>query len=343
MIFIFIALMIIYISRISLNFKKFNKDYLSIDSTTIINGIFVLIVFISHFYNYNCYSYYLKYANNFDLPVLKVITRLGQLMVVTFLFYSGYGIFERIKKDRKKYIDSFFKKRFLKLFLNFSIAVTAFLIMDLLIGKHYKISKILLSYIGLESLGNSNWYIFVTFILYLAIIAVFKIFKKERTCLIAFTLISIAYIYILSIFKSNYWCNTLICFSAGMWYSYFKERIEKVVFKNHLRYFVTLISALLLFAVLYKFRTDIYVHSVYSIIFVLIIVLISAVVTTKSKILLFLGHNVFGIYIFQMIPIILLQNKMNIYLYLTLSFVITILIAVLFKYLTDKLWKRINN
>ena len=123
--------------------------------------------------------------------------------------------------------------------------------------------------------------------------------------------------------------------------SYFKEKIEKVVFKNHLNYLIALISILLFFIALYKFRANIYVHSVYSILFVLIIVLISAVITTKSKILLFLGQNVFGIYTLQRIPITLLYNKLNIYVYLGLSFALTLLMAVLFKYLTDKLWNRI--
>ena len=38
-------------------------------------------------------------------------------MVTTFLFYSGYGIYESIK-SKKKYIDNFFKNRILKLFIS---------------------------------------------------------------------------------------------------------------------------------------------------------------------------------------------------------------------------------
>ena len=43
------------------------------------------------------------------------------LMVTMFLFYSGYGVFESIKKKKEKYINTIPKRRFLKTLINFAI------------------------------------------------------------------------------------------------------------------------------------------------------------------------------------------------------------------------------
>lgn len=78
-------------------------DYLSKNKTDTIKGIFIIIVFTNHIK-----EYYVKagtdltawYDNAFFLPAKAF----GQLMVVMFLFYSGYGVAESIKKKGEAYI-----------------------------------------------------------------------------------------------------------------------------------------------------------------------------------------------------------------------------------------------
>ena len=65
--------------------KDFAKSYLSIKTTTAINGFFVLLVFLRHFRQYITIG---KHDKIFDW----IDGRTGQLIVTTFLFYSGYGM-----------------------------------------------------------------------------------------------------------------------------------------------------------------------------------------------------------------------------------------------------------
>lgn len=71
---------------------EFNSDYMSKDTTGAINGIFVLLVFMCHI------SGYMKLGGSSDTIWLDLKSWLGQLVVVTFLFYSGYGMMCSIMK-----------------------------------------------------------------------------------------------------------------------------------------------------------------------------------------------------------------------------------------------------
>lgn len=106
MLYIFIAFLIV--ALIGIKFNKINDiddEAMSHDRTLMINGFFVALVLFSHF------NSYVTYINQFDQIYLKIFLKIGQLMVTTFLFYSGYGIFESIK-NKPNYIDHFLKKGF---------------------------------------------------------------------------------------------------------------------------------------------------------------------------------------------------------------------------------------
>ena len=96
MLYIFLIYFIILIIGTKYN-KNFNKEYLNKKNTTIVNGLFIVIVFFSHF------RQYITVSTSTDIYFYKVIDWIGQLMVTTFFFFSGYGIYESIK-NKKDYI-----------------------------------------------------------------------------------------------------------------------------------------------------------------------------------------------------------------------------------------------
>ena len=67
---------------------------LSVSTTQSIKGFFVITVFFSHFCSYVTLDKW------YDTPMQAYCHWLGQLMVVPFFFYSGYGIFESVQKKR---------------------------------------------------------------------------------------------------------------------------------------------------------------------------------------------------------------------------------------------------
>ncbi len=167
---------IIVISLIGLKvfIKNFNKEYLSFTSTNCVKGIFLLFVFFSHSLSYINVNHW------YDHKMLYLQSHLRQLIVVLFFFYSGYGIYEAIKAKKEKYINAMPKNRILKTVFIFSIAVLLYIIMNLLLHNQMTARQILLSFIGWDSVGNSNWYIFDTLILYLISFVSFKAFGVKK-------------------------------------------------------------------------------------------------------------------------------------------------------------------
>lgn len=92
--------------------NEFNKDYISRAGTTAIKGIFVILIMFSHGKGY------IDVGGKFDVPYLKMQDHLNQMIVAMFMFYSGYGIMESIKKKGSAYIDTIPKKRFPQVLLN---------------------------------------------------------------------------------------------------------------------------------------------------------------------------------------------------------------------------------
>jgi len=337
-----ILLIILFLTLYKVKLVKhgINKEYISSNNTKIINGIFVLLVFLSH-----CKPYVSWSESFFDSLGIFFISNIGQLMVTTFLFYSGYGIFESIKNKKNAYVDSMPKKRILNLLIKFDIAVIIFTIFSYLLNIKYSFKTIILSLIGWDAVGNSNWYIFIILSLYLITYFSFKVFKNqsELTKINLITIISIVFIFIIKEFKQPWWYDTMLCYPLGMYYSYYKKYVEKKL-ENNKSYIISFILVMIIFLTSLLFRSNVFIHAtIYSLSFVLLIVLFSMKVVLNSKVFSFLGMNVFYIYVYQRIPMMLFQHyNMNNYIFLLLTFVITLLIGKIIMLIENKLSKKKN-
>lgn len=328
-------LMIIIFALINIKvfIKNSNTEYLSKENTSCIKGIFILIVLYSHMATY----FDVQYSKDFLMYNFRNF--LGQLMVTLFLFYSGYGIFESIKLKREKYINGLPVNRILKTWMKFAIAITCFLILSLFLQKGYGIGKILLSYVAWDSIGNSNWYIFSIIWMYILTFISFKIFKNnDKNAIILNLLLTLAYIIILNMFKGEYWFNTVLCYNFGLFYSLYKEKINKLLFKNWKYFLITIITAIV-FVLFKSLVTNFLYYEIYSIIFSLLVVLLSVKVRFKSFILKWFGDNLFWVYILQRIPMIYFKEiglSVHAYRYALVVFVSTIILTYLFKTIFDK-------
>lgn len=84
-----------------------NGSYISRARTTVINGVFIWIVFIRHMRGYGFEVYGLEYV------IAKGVGALGQCCVATFLFYSGFGIMSSLKKKETNIAENFLPFDFL--------------------------------------------------------------------------------------------------------------------------------------------------------------------------------------------------------------------------------------
>ncbi len=320
-----------------------NRDYISIDQTKSIQGIFVLIIIFSHF------SSYIDVAstNIFDNIFVKLNNIIGQLMVTMFLFYSGYGIMYKIKTDKEIYLKNFINRRFLPVYIKFFISILLFIILNICLGTIYKYSfyEIMLSFTAWTKIGNSNWFMFATFALYFLVIIAFKFFKFKsfKSNLIVFSFFTIIYILFFSLLikRGTWWYNTILCFPAGMWFCLYIDNIEAFIFKNYIK---TFLFCIIVFCALYLTQ-DIhtYIYCILSVVFCALIVLVTVKIKIGNKMLSFFGNHIFSIYMLQRLSYILF-NKFsdNIYLYFIMTFTFTIIIAVIFDFCFDNASKLLS-
>ena len=316
---------------------EFNRDYISKDSTGAINGIFVLLVFMCHI------STYMSLGSPSDKIWTDFKSWMGQLVVVTFLFYSGYGMMCSVCRKGTGYVKGLFKNRFLSLFLHFDIAVLLFAITNLFIKREYSLVDLLLALTTWKAIGNSNWYITAMLCLYLLLIVSFLIFRKKKIpalCLMTVLTVALTYLFI-KLGRPAYTYNTIIIFPLGMWYAYFKETIDKVVMKNNFTYILAVSVAMAALAVSQHYKSvGLIIYWIWAAAFMLMIVLVSMKLKIGNPILDSLGRHVFSIYILQRIPMSVFKylgltgNNM---LYFCLCFAVTVLMALVFDKAMGKL------
>ncbi len=337
LVYLFLLLLIVFLNLKAAGKNEFFSDYLSKERTTAINGIFVLIVFLSHA------STYITPDGPLDAAYLTLKGYLRQMIVATFLFYSGFGMMESIQKKGLSYVKSIPGKRFLKVLLHMEIAVALFLLTNIALGKSYGLKKTLLAFTFWESIGNSNWYIFAILGLYLIVFLSFLCCKANKYVGAALTtVLSVGFVYaLIRAGKDTWWYNTIILYPTGMLYSLFKEKIEKVVMKNDLAYFscagVLLIAYYLCFL---RRDTGIEFYSLWGIGFILLLVMLTMKLHINNRILQWFGSHVFSVYILQRIPMIIFRElgmTDHRYAFITLSFLATLVLAVLFDAAMEKL------
>lgn len=200
------------------------EPWLSRERTSFVNGFFIILVFLSHIQQYQ----YPQFPG--ERAILRAVIP-DQLIVTTFFLYSGYGIMYSILRKGKSYVNSIITRRFPQLLLNFSIAVLIFVALQYLMGKTYSIPHILLSFIGWQSVGNSNWFICMTLLAYVIVFASFSIGGTRRPRLsIALTAIMLIIgMTLICQVKAAYWCDTCLCIPAGLLFALYKERIERLL------------------------------------------------------------------------------------------------------------------
>ena len=331
-----IVLMLLVVSGMQTAKKdQFFSGYLSKEQTTAINGIFVLIVFLSHA------STYVELGGPLDDAYSTLKGYLRQLIVASFLFYSGYGCYESFQ-HKENYFKGFLKKRVLKTLVNFAAALLLYVIVNLIFRFHYSAKEYLLCWIGWEGLGNSNWFMFVILALYLLVFLAMKTGLKGLTV----KMFLLAGILWTALFfgrhASPWWYNTLITFPLGILFSDVKPKLDPFLRRQVIWFSAFLALAILYLGLHHLIGDDRW--GLVSSLFCLLIILASMKVRIDNPILTWLGLNAFAIYILQRLPMIVLSHfgLERFPLYFTiLIFAITLLTAGGFTKLTGMIDRKL--
>lgn len=343
MIIFYIILLIIVLC--SLKFQENNKDYISVQQTNVIKGIFIWLVFMGHIIPY------ITELSPFNLFVDKaaygVVIVLKQLVVVPFMFYSGYGVMNSIKAKGENYVASIPRRRLLNTMLNFGVAVLFFVALNLALHIPMELKQVLLSLICWDSVGNSNWYIFTICFCYLTSYVSYRLFGYSKRSLIANASILFVFILVLSRFKGSWWYDTCLAYSAGSIFCYYKERLENLINRNYLRS-ILIGGGILIISYIIMLKAPVAKSLVFmnicSICFSLFMVILTMRFQLKSKILEWSGKNLFPLYIYQRLPMILFSTigggifvAEHRYIYVILCALVSLIIVHFYRYINIKL------
>ena len=320
-----VGIIILLLIALGISFNN-NNSFLSKEQTTTINGVFVLLVFNRHFIEYIKNVPYLFSADKY---FFMIDSRLGQLIVTTFLFFSGYAVSLSLKKPH--YLDNFFTNKIVKLFLRFGTCIVLFIITNAILGKEYPLYKVLGAFTGWYSIGNSNWYYFAIIYTYFSILISYNVFKNKPLSSIAcMFFLTLVYIFICKENKDNHWFNTIIVFPVGMLFEYYFSNIQSELKNNYYELLIICVCFLLL---CYRGKGNVFSYMMLSVIFALTATLISYKVCFKSKVFLFLGNHVFEMYLLQRLSFNMLigLKQINVLLYYFVSLFITILASIIYK------------
>lgn len=292
---------------IGVKIDRFHTDYCGRGQSVAIKGIFAVIILFSHM------NSYLSLHSAVDILYSDILNLIGQLMVTMFFFYSGFGISEGWK-NKPQYSVGFLKKRFLKVLVHFDVAVLLFVLLNAVLRIPFSEKDYLLCWIGWTSIGNSNWFIFDTLVMYILSFAAMRICERRKWNLVVLcglvSALSIALwlvLYKVKGYEQSWWFNTVFCFPAGFWYSLMKDPIDAQA-KNPILWWIGLLGLGACFGILYiKCRWNMLFYSVCTAVFCVLLVWITMKVKICNRLLLWLGENSFAIYILQRIPMALLE------------------------------------
>ena len=298
MLIFYFLLAVLVLSSLKYCKSDFNDEYLSYEMTNTVKGFFILLVFIKHVTPYVINAGWVP-TGMWRGILMFLNNNIGQWIVAMFLFYSGYGVMESIKRKGDDYVHVLPRKRILQVLINFDIAVLIFIVVDLILNKPLTINQCLLSLIGWETVGNSNWYIFVIMLMYL--ITYFSFYRgtgKYKRSLLAALVFTFISCIVLSCLKPEYWFNTMFCYTVGLCFSVYKDSIE--AFAKSYYWHIAVVSIVLLLIVdNIPYHLKGLVYNTFSVIFCCFVVLLTMKFKINSLFLLWCGKNLFPLYIYQ--------------------------------------------
>lgn len=304
------------------------SQYLSKKNSNAVRGIFILLIFASHFDSYAGAS-----VNQLDIVYTRFAIALGQGVVTYMLFCSGYGVMLSADKKGESYMRAFPRKRILTTLLIYDCAQILFIFFRWLRGNSYSAKDFVLSMLAWESFGIDNWYIFVILSLY---IISWMVLRKHKADGPAVTMVTVASVALVAFLIPRGWYTTVLCYPLGMWYYLHREKIEQYMEHNVCYFFVTIIL-FAFYVIAHKFWYYKLVYMLTMLLFVLCIVVITMKFQINNRFLVYCGAHIQGLFLLHRIPIIALGDIPFMRTHRHLWFALSIMVAFILEFLFHKL------
>ncbi len=296
-------------------FSGFREDYISKEQTGAFKGLFIMVIFLAHIRGYISTEFW------GDEIVSAFYGVLGQLIVVVFLFYSGYGVMESVK-NKPGYMKGFFKNRILKLLLDYNIVTLVYFAIRFATKAKLEWKHFAFSWCGWETVekmdSHGNWFMFgilalyaVTWLTALTLEGIFRMNGKKYqiTLTAAVAVLSVALMIALSFAgRGEFWYEILFVYSFGMFYSLCRKPVEKAMRK--LGWYLLALVAITagLGVIILLGRYNMLIYSVRACLFAALVVLVSMRVRIWNPVLNWLGTVSFSVFLVHKGSMAICQN-----------------------------------
>lgn len=201
--------------------KRINKDYLSVDTSKIVKGILIFMIFLSHARGK------IDELNNTILG--QIITSFGYLAVAMFMFYTGYGLKYSVMSKGQDYIRLMPRKRIMPFYVHCLIVVGVYVAYNRFIFKeHVDASRILQSITLGDTVVEYGWYLHAILLIYVLFFLICRFVGKPKSGMMVHLVLIALYVIICVLLNSNtiYYEFLLAFFLTTIWYDQ-KVKIDK--------------------------------------------------------------------------------------------------------------------
>ncbi|MCD7825544.1 MAG: acyltransferase family protein, partial [Clostridiaceae bacterium] len=219
--------------------KSINEsEYLSIETTTSLRGIFALVIVLHHM------SEITQGGRLFCLLV-----HAGYLVVSVFFFFSGYGLMTGLLKKGNEYLSVFWIKRILYIFTIYFIITIMYVAEYSLLGKSYSPLQIFMSFFNGAPIAANSWYMIIQILYYIFFWISFKC-CNHRYWLGILILLILQFIQTLILILLQYpaiWYMSGFAFSVGVFWAFKKDEIDQLLTLHFFKIMLIVISLFLIF------------------------------------------------------------------------------------------------
>lgn len=319
----------------NIEWLSYNTDYLSVQHTKNLKGIFTLIVVFHHLAIFACVG-----------DVYNIFINAGYIAVGGFLFISGYGLMYQYMRKGRKYIRTFPKRRLLTIIIPAIVmAIVYFIVKKVLYG--YNFNTLLFDFRRGASVISNGWYVTAIIYYYIAFFVsmiLSELIKKQR--FMSIFIFVATFIYMVVCRKLNFddhWFSAAFAFYFGVLWAMFKSKIDSNLRKSIPVIVGCIIGFYYLFNVIIHFRYGWMEFK--CLMYLAIIVILGMKMKLQSPFMEWVGDHSFEIYLVHGLFFDLLRNNYinveNPFSFMLTLFILTFLssyvLHTIFVYMTKKI------
>lgn len=192
------------------------NDFMLPDNMLPIRGAMAMVVLLHHFSGFYKPAYFL-------MPFQHV----GYLLVAMFFFLSGYGVCAGFLR-RSGYLQSFWKKRFISLYLPYLVSILIYGAVDSFVyQKGTFFARIIPSLVGIHSISPLGWYVGALMLMYAVFYASAMQKDQRMRKLVFMALYGLVYMGLWLLPIDKVWTRSLIGFPIGLVYCSRRAEISR--------------------------------------------------------------------------------------------------------------------